>query len=100
MILKEKISFDKYDRIVYKLSMKIYIATEIAKQITREPVPGQLVSYADYLELEQKLTKTITRELNMAVTHKFVKCKGCRYEHYCLIHKICFFCGYEESGKK
>lgn len=31
------------------------------------------------------------------MTHNFIKCKGCKYNHYCTIHKICFHCGHEEK---
>jgi ribosomal protein L32 len=32
--------------------------------------------------------------------HQFVKCPGCRYEHLCLVHRICFHCGHEIKDKE
>ena len=34
-------------------------------------------------------------ETQIIKVHKFIKCPGCRYEHLCTLHKICFHCGYE-----
>lgn len=40
------------------------------------------------------------RENENVKMHNFIKCKGCCYEHYCLVHGICFHCGHEEPPPK